>query len=95
MVIVLTGMAAAVIAIQRLWKTLTRSDPTMSSQTTSRVKLGTGLLIVLAQAVGYVVELLSGARSSPPPTKPPGETAEGAPRVGINPAFRQTASATG
>lgn len=69
MVIVLSGMAAVVIAVQKFWTRLTRGEQQLSSQTSGRVKLSLNLLIVAAQAVTYVVELLSGARTSPPSSK--------------------------
>lgn len=68
MALLLGGIAVAVIAARALWKRLTHNDPVVGLMASRKVKLGTNLLIVGAQAVGYAAELLGGTRSTLPST---------------------------
>lgn len=65
---ILAGITGAVLAAKALWKRLTHEDPVVGLMASRKIKLGTNLLIVGAQAVGYAAELLAGTRSTLPST---------------------------
>lgn len=66
--LVLGAIAGAAIALRALWLKLTRDNPARSLAMARQIKLGTNLLTVTSQAVGYAAELLSGTRTSLPGT---------------------------
>jgi hypothetical protein len=71
------GIAAVVAAAQALWRRFTHENPTQALMSGRQVKLSTNLIIVLAQAVGYAAELLSGTRTSTPATSSTTTAVEG------------------
>jgi hypothetical protein len=68
MAMILGGIAAAVIAARALWDKLTGNNPTVELMMSRKVKLGTNLIVVAAQAVGYIAEILGGTRTTTPGT---------------------------
>lgn len=66
--LILGSIAAAAVALRALWMKVMREDVARALMTARQIKLGTNLLIVCAQAAGYIAELLSGTRTTLPST---------------------------
>jgi hypothetical protein len=82
MALILGGIAAAAIAAQALWRRITHESPMASLMASRNVKLSTNLIIVTAQAVGYIAELLGGTRTNTPATLSTTTAVEDKPRFG-------------
>lgn len=63
---ILGAICGTALALRALWRRTMGENVGRAMSTARQIKLGTNLLITVAQAAGYIAEILSGTRTTLP-----------------------------